>query len=114
MPTDAPWWGAALDAVMEPGSYDRRPAMRRRKPISTPTHTAGLTGPTSHRLGQSRGLDWWIRPAHPLIDIGSGKTSGRHRRLNRTTARDPAHGLWTRLGLVAAPTMETRSCAVAG
>jgi hypothetical protein len=106
--------------------------MRRREPISTPTasrdalrgrtypggpglttHTAGLTGPTSHRLGDSRGLDWWIRPAHPLIDIGSGKTPGRHRRLNRTTPHDPAHRLRTRLGLTAAPTTRTRSCAAA-
>jgi hypothetical protein len=106
--------------------------MRRREPISTPTasrdtvrgrtypgepdlttHTAGLTGPTSHRLGDSRGLGWWIRPAHPLIDIGSGKTSGRHQRFNRTSPRDPAHRLWTRLGLAAAPTMGTRSCAAA-
>ncbi len=48
----------------------------------------GPTGPTSHRLGVSRGVDWWVRPSRPRLGAAaSGRTCGRHRR----AAQPPEH-----------------------
>lgn len=44
----------------------------------------GPTGPTSHRIGVSPGINWWVRPAGAATLADNG---GRHRR-----AEEPRQG----------------------
>lgn len=74
---------------------------------------AGPTGPTSHRVDVSRGVDWWVRPRGPAFAIGSSPARGRHHRVEQPRTGGLTDRLRARLGSTGASRTGDRLCAAA-